>query len=97
MTTDESRSETDDAAEAAQDKVMTPVQRPTVGRIVHYTPADSQGKAQPFPAIITHVWGDECVNLNVFQDGSFIAIHNSVPTSVMFGTGPGQWCWPPRV
>lgn len=46
------------------------MQKPTVGRIVHYFPgsADSlyvQGK--PLAALITSVWSDTCVNLAVFH------------------------------
>lgn len=74
-------------------------QKPSVGRIVHYTPPESvqsDRKSQPWPAIITHVWGDTCVNLAVLPDGSF-GLHDLKPTSVMIGDGPGTWKWPPRV
>lgn len=72
--------------------------KPTVGRIVHYTPLGGLGsKKQPYPAIITHVWGDECVNLNVMNDGSYTLGAQECPTSVMKGDGPRTWSWPPRV
>jgi len=76
-------------------------QKPTVGRIVHYTPPESDGrKGAPYPAVITHVFGDTCVNLHVFDDGSF-PLHvpgteAHKPTSVNLGTGPRSWSWPPR-
>mgnify|MGYP001430202218 CR=1 FL=1 len=44
------------------------------------------------PAVITHVWSEECVNLCVFPDGSYDA--HEIPntkTSVMRGDGIGQW------
>lgn len=52
--------------------------KPTIGRIVHFVqekPASYQPKEGPkvlvhLPAIITAVWGDTCVNLHVFTDGS---------------------------
>lgn len=81
-----------------QEQVM---QKPTVGRIVHYRsdrPQDPKG--QPYPAVITHVWSDQCVNLHVLGDGSFPLVRQSpphaMPTSVMLGNEPGQWSWPPR-
>lgn len=77
-------------------------QKPSVGRIVYYTPLNTgkerDRKGQPFPATITHVWGDDCVNLAVANDGSFnLREDERHPTSVMRGTGPGTWSWPPRV
>ena len=80
-------------------------QKPSVGRIVHYTPADAgntskPNKGQPYPAIITHVWGDTCVNLCVCADGSFpLGEPNDVPTSVNYSESGGErtWRWPPRV
>ena len=54
--------------------------KPTIGRIVHYVqekpvPVAYQSKEGPrvlvhLPAIITAVWGDTCVNLQVFTDGT---------------------------
>lgn len=49
--------------------------KPTIGRIVHYVqekPASYQPKDGPnvlvnLPAIITAVWSDTCVNLQVFR------------------------------
>lgn len=78
-------------------------QKPTIGRIVHYTPTPAPGvpanKGQPYAAVITHVWGDTVVNLEVIQDGSYPLPENSIrhPTSVPMGSGNGCWCWPPRI
>lgn len=45
---------------------------PTVGRIVHFTPAITDSlpgnhSGQPLAAFITHVHGERCVNLAVFD------------------------------
>ena len=64
--------------------------KPSIGRIVHYVqekPACYQPKEGPrlmvhLPAIITAVWGDTCVNLQVFTDGT-----NSDDASMM----PVRW------
>lgn len=72
--------------------------KPTVGRVVLYTPMDNGGesKGQPYPALITHVWSDTCVNLFVCNDGSFgFDTGNMLPTSVTLGTGPRTWAWMP--
>lgn len=69
--------------------------KPTVGRIVHFHD-QSNGKGQPYPAIVTHVWSDDCVNLYVIGDGSF-PTSLGLQTSVLLGNGPGQWSWPERV
>lgn len=79
-------------------------QKPTVGRIVHYHHKDAKDKGQPYPAVITHVWGDSVVNLAVCADGSYPLPHgNMLVTSVQMG-GPDRvdalgscWSWPPRV
>ncbi|MBL8880649.1 MAG: hypothetical protein JNG88_16170 [Phycisphaerales bacterium] len=80
-------------------------QKPTVGRIVHYYPGGELGKkkGQPFAAVITHVWGNDCVNLEIMEDGSFPAwpsedVATCYPTSVMRSDEPRarHWCWPPR-
>jgi len=50
------------------------VQKPSVGRIVHVTvdPSRNNG-ADVAPAVITRVWGDNCVNLRVLYDGPPVA------------------------
>lgn len=80
-------------------------QKPSVGRIVHYTPQEPAAngtKGQPYPAVITHVWSDTCVNLNVLNDGSFTLSRDECPTSVTLAADasnptPRTWHWPPRV
>jgi hypothetical protein len=79
-------------------------QKPSVGRIVHFTPevGATAGKSQPYPAVITHVHGDTCVNLAVFNDGSYpLQPFMQHPTSVALRTpqqvGGPCWEWPPRV
>ncbi len=75
---------------------------PTVGRVVHYWPSEQairDRKAQPYAAIITHVWGDDCVNLSVLQDGSY-PTNDTTPTSVSrIDTGVSAtcqcWAWMP--
>ncbi len=52
--------------------------KPTIGRIVHFVqekpiafqPRDGTQVVVHLPAIITAVWGDTCVNLLVFTDGT---------------------------
>ena len=83
--------------------------KPTIGRIVHFVqqmPAQYGDRLVHLPAIVTAVWGDTCVNLQVFTDGS-----NSEPgpnsnpasakwvTSVTYnemGNPPYTWHWPER-
>ena len=71
---------------------------PTVGRIVHYTPMGAGKGGQPYPAVITHVWTDTCVNLHVLADGSHeLSQVDVLPASVTLATEPGQprsWSWP---
>lgn len=43
---------------------------PTVGRIVEYVLTDRYGENQVRPAIIIRVWSPECVQLQVFTDGT---------------------------
>ena len=57
---------------------------PTVGRIVWFTPAHNDNDLArhgtgPLAAIVTHVWGDRCVNLAVFDSNA----NQSSVTSVM--------------
>lgn len=72
---------------------------PTVGRVVLYTPADEASaarKGSPYPAIVTHVFSDTCVNLHVLGDGSFgTPTEGPLVTSACYcdeGT-PGTWKW----
>lgn len=66
---------------------------PSVGRIVHYHPADTHGKTaseaglrvrkgQPYAAIVTHVWSDTCVNLRVIDDATYLLGSGSALPSV---------------
>lgn len=61
-------------------------QKPSIGRIVVY-----HQQNEDHPAIITHVWSDDCVNLKVFFDcgpiEDLISCHLST----------GYWSWPERV
>lgn len=85
--------------------------KPTIGRIVHYVqrkPAIYQPKEGPvslvhLPAIITAVWGDTCVNLQVFTDGTNSDDQNMsavkwVTSSSLDDTGTQErsWHWPER-
>jgi len=49
---------------------------PTVGRIVWFIPKKgdfAERNGQPLAAIVVHVWGDRCVNLQVFpHNGGFL-------------------------
>lgn len=49
--------------------------KPTVGRVVLFKSTDrdimGRGCASIVPALITHVWNDNCVNLMVMRDGSY--------------------------
>lgn len=65
--------------------------KPTIGRIVIYT-VDVQTKKQ-YPAVITHVFNETCVNLHVFGDGSHRRDDFKI-TSVIMGDEPNQWSWP---
>ena len=85
---------------------------PTVGRIVHFVqvkPAAYQPKEGPHilvhvPAIVTAVWTETCVNLQVFTDGTNSDEANMSPvkwvTSVTLDASetpqPRTWHWPER-
>lgn len=79
---------------------------PTVGRVVWYYPEtldrvdERSGKGSPYPAIITHVWGNEVVNLQVLNDGSYPLKADALnPTSVGMNDGVNlsgrSWSWMP--
>jgi hypothetical protein len=85
--------------------------KPTIGRIVHFVqekPASHQPKEGPrvlvnLPAIITAVWGETCVNLQVFTDGTNsdemnMAAVKWVPLASLDASEtpqPRTWHWPP--
>lgn len=67
---------------------------PTIGRVVVFHVDEQAQKEknnyQPTaPAIITAVWGPECVNLKVLYDG----VETEWVTSAVLGTGDRQWSW----
>ncbi len=65
-------------------------QKPSIGRIVHYTEG-----GKPLPALITEVDTDEVVSLNVFYPvGSDLKLGQ-----IRFSkeAQEGCWSWPPRV
>ncbi len=41
--------------------------KPTIGRVVLFRHSASQ--SDPYPALVTKVWGDQCINLAGFNDG----------------------------
>lgn len=77
-------------------------QRPTVGRIVHYTNlGDKDGKYPPEiqAALITKVTAEGGVSLKVFYTSGIFDMPGPVPfTSAEAGTDAarGHWAWPAR-
>jgi hypothetical protein len=75
----------------------TQQQKPSVGRIVHYRgPGTANGQFQPttYPAVVTRVHTDTCVNLFVMTDVGHMNL-----TSITLGESPeevSRWTWPPR-
>jgi hypothetical protein len=73
---------------------VVPYFKPTVGRIVHYF---EFAGADPLPAIVVRVWGDDCINLRVFTDNDASPLHMTSVTR-RNETDPGWgWDWPLRV
>jgi hypothetical protein len=81
--------------------------KPSIGRIVHYrertfdfaTQKFKDGVEGPFAAIITKVYSDTCVSLQVFREAT---TQVECRTSVMFDesempSGSQTWMWPARV
>ena len=79
--------------------------KPTIGRIVHFVQKKPAGYGEVLvhlPAIITAVWGETCVNLQVFTDGTNSDEQNMFPvkwvTSVVMDPSgdpqPRTWHWP---
>jgi hypothetical protein len=70
--------------------------KPSIGRIVIVRHASVWGQANgadAYPAIITRVHSDECINVVAFVDG----VAAVARTSLVLGTAPGQWHWPELV
>lgn len=81
--------------------------KPTIGRIVHFVqkkPAGYGDALVHLPAIIVSVWGESCVNLQVFTDGTNSDEQNMAPvkwiTSASMDASenpqPRTWHWPER-
>ncbi len=76
--------------------------KPTVGRVVLYKPqpyerfSDDDG-SQRWPAIITKVWGDTCINVTVFDpNGTSVGGRSSVPLAQDDQEVGDGWCeWMP--
>lgn len=71
--------------------------KPTVGRIVHYTPewAGPRGNANTLPAIIIEVLAGEECRVGVFGNSAYytaLATHTEPDDTPV----PGSWFWPPR-
>ena len=68
--------------------------KPTIGRTVIYKCSqeeEKQNNHQPTaPAVITAVWSDTIVNLQVIADGPSTFWKTSVP----FGNDEINWSWP---
>lgn len=72
--------------------MMTAMQKPSIGRIVHYYGCEGDG---PHAAIITKVRSDQCVDLYVLpQDGEPLGMFSVGNTP---DDANGHWCWPPRI
>ena len=81
--------------------------KPTIGRIVHFVqkkPAGYGDALVHLPAIIVAVWGDTCVNLQVFADGTNSDADETnrvkwVTSATLDETEtpqPRTWHWPER-
>ena len=71
---------------------------PTVGRTVHYTQPDDEEPVngqKTHAAIITQVFGDDCINLTFFAPGRSPQFGFSVVRDAT--TGAASWSWPERV
>lgn len=73
--------------------------KPTVGRIVHYVLPEGRNAGEHRPAIVTRVWSDVCVQLQVFTDGENDGLANvEWRTSILNDEAgaPNTWHWPER-
>lgn len=79
--------------------------KPTIGRIVVYQTTEEDKNyfrllsakwnttnvSEQLPAIVTAVWSETCINVQVMLDGSQGTMWK---TSISQGDGEGQWSWP---
>lgn len=88
--------------------------KPSIGRVVTYIVGDHEAKDtlgwwprgpnghRDHPAIITAVWSDTCVNLQVLFDANPIEVRTSVvqmpelPEGVALAPENSWWKWPAR-
>ena len=72
------------------------MQKPTIGRIVHFVwMRDETTDSGDQAAIITHVWSDTCINLCVFSPNG----ETKGETSVVYSDtrSSRSWHWPEKV
>lgn len=70
--------------------------KPTIGRVVLYWPLNGQrnhAHAQPFAAMITHVWNDHLVNLITFDESGVPAPRTSVALAQDRQAHDGECGW----
>ncbi len=96
------------------DRISKKAMVPSIGRIVTYYQGDSEvdivahfpdgaNGTRWHPAIITRVWADDCVNLQVFFDTHGPALRFKILKlpemlgGVVNPSGNSGWCWPGRV
>lgn len=69
---------------------------PTIGRIVIYHQPKSEepvNGSREHPAVITRVWSEKGVNLQVMFDAGMVEPRTSVLRDDV-GSGAGYWTWP---
>lgn len=75
-------------------------QKPSIGRIVHFVGLLGLERDKHYPAIVTHVFSDTCVNLEVGRKGtSFDDKDAGLRTSVVLdekAEAAYTWHWPER-
>jgi len=73
--------------------------KPTMGRIVIYKQAAHEAPhnaTREHPAIVTHVYTDDYVNLMVFFDSGPVAACTSIHRTGVALEGSPSWDWPQR-
>lgn len=73
--------------------------KPTVGRTVIFSQganAEPANGTRKHPAIITRVWSDTCVNLQVLFDNGRVSPNASVLHAAAASPDSMSWDWPAR-